>query len=144
MDNNKHWVEELMDTYESWEDLVKDLIIDRLEQYKDQKIYACDLGYKLFEGENVDGSFTYSTYWSIELIHKYWDDFGDLYENFVNMTGCNLNPFESAEAFVVNMLLEQSNKIIGNLDYIIKHWDNEIILDKKTINKIVKELKNNE
>lgn len=144
MNNDKHWVEELMDTYESWEDLVKDLIEEKLDQYKDQSIYGCDLGYKLFEGENVDGSFTYSTYWSIEIIHKYWYDFGEIYEYYKNMTGSDLNPFESAESFVVIMLLEESQKLIGGLDYVVKHWDDKITLNQKTINKIVKELNNND
>lgn len=137
---DKHWTEELMEQFDNWEDLVKDQIKEKLWNYENQEEYGCDLAYKLFEGENVDGSFTYSTYWSIELIRKYWDDFADIYQNFVDSTGSTLNPFNSAEGFVVVMLLEEAQNILSNLDIINEYWNDKIVLNKKNINKIIKEL----
>lgn len=140
---NKNYYEKLMEKYEKWEDLVKDLIIDRLEDYKNVSVYACDLAYTLFENENIDGSFTCSTYWSKELIKKYFDDFATLYDEFIfNMGNENaINVFEEPEKFIVIMLLECSNMLIGQLEFTHKNYDKQIKLDNKTINKIIKELK---
>lgn len=139
---NKDYYEELMDKYYTWKELVIDLIRDKLDNYKDVSTYGCDLAYTLFEGENVDGSMTYSTYWSIELIRKYWDDFADIYQEYVDSTGSTLNPFDSAESFVVVMLLEEAQNILSESQFISDNWNNKITLDTKTINKINKDLDN--
>ena len=137
---DKHWVEELMEQHESWEDLVKDLIEGKLWDYKDTSNYGCDLAYELFQGENVDGSLTYSTYWSLELIHKYWYDFADIYQEYVDSTGATLNPFDSPESFVVVMLLEQAQNILSKLAIVDKYWNDEFVLTEKNIKTIIKQM----
>ena len=47
---------------ETLTDYCKNFIADHLENYSDQSIYGCDLGYTITEGINIDGSCTYSTY----------------------------------------------------------------------------------
>ena len=140
----KHWCEELIEKYDSWEELVKDLIIERLEEYKGNSYYLCDLAYTLFEGENIDGSFTYSTYWSKELINHFWDDFSELYEDYMfEMGGDNaINVFDESEKFVVIMLLEQASKLLSNCnnEFINDNWDNEIELNDENIKKLVESL----
>ena len=141
---NKNCYEELMEKYESWEDLVKDLIKERLEDYKGQKIYTCDLASTLFEGENVDGSFTYSTYWSKELIKKYFDEFSYIYDEYIANCGKenSINLLAEPEEFIVIMLLEQANILINcSNDFINDNWDNEIELNDENIKKIVESLK---
>ena len=133
---NKDYYEELMDKYYTWKELVIDLIRDKLDNYKDTSNYGCDLAYTLFEGENVDGSMTYSTYWSVELIRKYWDDFADIYQEFVDNTGSSLNPFDSDESFVVVMLLEEAQNILSQCKTIDDNWNDKFTLDEKTIKKI--------
>lgn len=141
---NKNYYEELMEKYENWEDLVKDLIIDRLEDYKSSKVYLCDLGYTLFEKENIDGSFTYNYYWSKELIKKYWDDFSELWENYLFSVGQdnNFNVFDNPEKFVVIMLLEQAQNLLSNYDndFINDNWNEEIELNNSNIKKIIESL----
>lgn len=51
-------------------------IIDKLDEYKDCEMYGCDLGYTLFERENVDRTFTYSTQRAKEWIKDFFDDIG--------------------------------------------------------------------
>lgn len=140
---DKNYYEELMEKYDNWKDLVKDLIIERLDNYKGGSYYLCDLSYILFESENIDGSFTYSTYWSKELIKKYWDDFNELYENYIfNYGETNFNLFDEPEKFVVIMLLEQASSLLSNYhnNFINKHWDDKIILNQRNINSIIKSM----
>lgn len=139
----KDYYEELMDKYYSWKDLVKDLIIERLEDYKDTEHYLCDLAYTLFEGENIDGSFTYSFYWSKELIKKYWNDFADLWEEYKFSVGeTNINIFDEPEKFVVIMLLEQASQLLSNYNnkFINDNWNEEITLNDENIKKIKESL----
>lgn len=138
----KNYYEELMEKYENWEDLVKDLIKDRLKDYKDNSYYGCDLAYQLFEGENIDCSFTYSVYWSKQLIIKYWEDFDTLYEEYLWSMGNEnvINILESPERFVVIMLLEQASQILSKNEFIENNWNEEIELNDENIKEIVKEL----
>lgn len=144
MENDKNYYEQLMDTYNEWKDLVKDLIKERLYNYEGQECYICDLAYTLFEGENIDGSFTYSYYWSKELIRKYWDDFSEIYDEFIAECGKenSINVLEEPEKFVVIMLLEQASQLLSNYDnkFIEDNWNNEIVLNKKNIKEIIKSL----
>lgn len=138
---NKNYYENLMEKYENWKDLVKDLIIDRLENYKNDKVYLCDLAYTLFESENIDGSFTYSYYWSKELIKKYWNEFSEIYENYIWNVGKenSVNCLEEPERFVVIMLLEQAQNLLSNYDndFINDNWNEEIKLNNSNIKKII-------
>lgn len=140
----KNWCEELMNQYDNWKDLVKDLIKDRLYDYEGNSSYVCDLAYTLFEGENIDGSFTYSYYWSKELIRKYWDDYAEIYEEYIAQCGKenSINVLEEPKRFVVVMLLEQAQTLLSNYDnkFINDNWNNEITLNKTNINKIIKSM----
>ena len=140
----KNYYEELMEKYENWKDLVKDLIIERLEDHKGEDVYLCDLAYILFEGENIDGSFTYSTYWSKELVKKYFDDFDELYENYIfNMGNENsINIFDEPERFIIIMLLEQASELLSNYDndFINNNWNDEITLNSENIQEIKESL----
>lgn len=136
---NKDYYEEIMDNHETWRELVVDLIRDKLDEYKGMQEYGCDLAYKLFEEENVNGSFTCSHYWSRELIKKYWDDFAELNEEYKANFGEFLNPFED-EKFVVIMLLKEAQNILSQCKTIDDNWNDKFTLDEKKIKKINKEL----
>jgi hypothetical protein len=142
--DDKNYYEKLMEEYDTWEDLVKDLIIERLNEREGYFYYLCDLAYTLFEGENVDGSFTYSTYWSKELIKHYWDEFGEIYDNYIWSVGneSSINVLEEPEKFVVVMLLEQAQTLLSNYDneFIEDNWNEEIELTKENINKIIESM----
>lgn len=142
----KNWCEELIEQYDSWEDLVKDLIKSRLYGYEGNSYYGCDLAYQLFEDENVNGSFTYSTYWSKELVKKYWDDFNEIYENYIWNIGKenSINVLDEPEKFVVVMLLEQAQDILSKIEFIDTNWNEEIELTKENIETIINELEGND
>ena len=117
-------------------------IIKHLEQYEGVKTYGCDLAYTLFEGENVDGTYTYSTYKAKEWVKEYWDDIGEIVEEIKFSLGSENIPnvFDRVEAFQVMVIIEGASYILGKCKTIDKHWDKEIVLTKSTINKLKREL----
>ena len=123
------------------EKYVRDMIGDRLEYYEGYKQYICDLAYCLFESENVDGTITYNSYKSQELIKEYFDDIAEeIEENIDSEYLFTANPFIEPEKFLVQIVLSVAVRILAKCNFIDKNWDNEIELTNKNINIIKKEL----
>lgn len=119
---------------------IKIELIEKLKYYQDCEVYASDLGYYLFQSENVDGSVLYSTYYTKEFIKQHFDLFGWLVD-YVKENFCmDLNPFTTPEKAHVILCLEISRQFIDQLPYIQKNWDEEIVLDEKTIGILTDEL----
>lgn len=119
-------------------------IKEHLYDYEDCEVYACDLAYTIFEGENIDGSYTCNTYQAKEWIKKYWDDIGEIIEEIKFQLGSESIPnvFDEPEKFQVVIVLEGANFILSQSEYINDNWNNKITLTNKTIKKIIKQLKN--
>lgn len=119
-------------------------IKEHLYNYEDCEIYACDLAYTIFEGENVNGSYTCNTYQAKEWIKKYWDDIGEIIEEIKFQLGSEYIPnvFDEPEKFQVVIVLEGANFVLSQSDYINTHWNDRIKLTKANIKKIIKSLKN--
>ena len=127
---------------ETLTDYCKDFITDHLENYSDQSIYGCDLGYTITEGINADGSCTYSTYKAKEYIKFWWDEASDYFQYEKDNFGENLNnPFENPEAYMVCMVIQGINSLLSQISFIDKNWDNKIELTEKNINKIIRGIK---
>ena len=120
-------------------------IIDKLDEYKDCEIYGCDLSYTLFEGENVDGTFTYNTYEAKQWIKSYYDDIGEVWEelqfNFDKEYLMQFNMFDNPEKFMVLIILESASYLISRCKLISDNWDNTIILDENNIKILTEQLK---
>lgn len=120
-------------------------IIDRLYDYEETKVYACDLSYKLFEGENIDGTFTYSTYKAKEWVKDNFDDIGEVWEELQFQFGSDFlkdfNMFDNPEKFMVLIILESASYLIGKCKLIEDNWNSKITLDKKTIKTLKEQLK---
>lgn len=123
---------------------IREEMINKLKEMEGLQVYGSDLGYKIFEDANIDGSFTYSTYDSLQWIKKYFDDITEIVEDlrFSIEDEYIPNVFEKPEAFQVVVMLEVSSELIGQCPFIDKNWDDEIELNKKNINIIIEELKN--
>ena len=127
---------------ETLTDYCKNFIADHLENYSDQSIYGCDLGYTITEGINIDGSCTYSTYKAKEYLKFWWDEAADYFQYEKDNFGENLhNPFERPEAFMVCMVIQGVNSLLSQISFIDKNWDNKIELTEKNIKKIIREIK---
>lgn len=120
----------------------KEFIVDHLPDYLGTDVYGCDLGYKITDGINADGSCTYSTYKAKEYLKFWWDDAADYFQYEKDNFGENLhNPFESPEAYMVCMVIEGVNSLLSKSKFIDKNWNNNIELTDKNINKIIREIK---
>ncbi len=127
----------------SIKDFVKDIVINKLYDYEDIKVYACDLGYELLESYNIDGVYFYNNYDAMEFIKKHFEDFGEIVEEIKFQLGVESIPniFDEPDRFCVVIFLEVASYILSRCKTVDDNWNNEIILNKKTINKIIKELK---
>lgn len=120
-------------------------IIDKLYDYEGRKVYSCDLGYTIFEGENVDGSFTYNSYEAKEWIKNNFDDIGEVWEELTFQFGGDFmkdyNLFDNPEKFMVLIILESASYLLSRCKLIDDNWNNEITLTKKNIKTLVNQLK---
>jgi len=127
---------------ETLTDYCKNFIISNIDNYSDQSIYGCDLGYTITEGINADGSCTYSTYEAKEYIKFWWDEASDYFQYEKDNFGENLhNPFENPEAYMVCMVIQGVNSLLSQISFIDKNWNNKIKLTKKKIKKIIRGIK---
>lgn len=125
---------------------VIDLLIEKLEDYEDVKVYACDLTYILLEKYYVNCTVTYSTYKAKEWLKENFEEIGDFLEdyklNFGNehLSQLALDIFNSPQKAMVIICLEKADEILSSLKFINDNWDNEIVLNKENINIIKSEL----
>lgn len=123
-------------------DQVIDCLIDTMHDYEDVKFYGCDMSYTLFESYNIDGTVTYNTHAAIEWIKKNFADLAEIVEEIKFQLGSENIPnvFDEPEKFQVVIYLEVASYVLSQCKTIDQNWSNEFILDKKTIEKITKEL----
>ena len=125
---------------------VKEIIIDKLNDYEGVEVYGCDLGYKLTENENATGSWFCSRFESEEFIKNNFDVCADFYEymqfNFGKDYAAQFNPFADAENFVTVLFIEAVNIVINSCEFVSDIWDEEIEITTEVIDKIKSDLEN--
>lgn len=126
---------------------LKDWLIDIIKERLDDRIgytsNTAQLAYDLFEGEDVDGSFTYNRPEAKEWISKYFESIGEIVKkadtNGLEAPNCFLEP----EKFQVFIIIELAYYMLGTSNFIIENWDKEIEITKEIANKIIEEIKQN-
>lgn len=123
-------------------DFVKDIIIDKLEEYEGVTCYACDLSNTLFEGYFADGVYFYNNKRAIDFITDNFFDFGEIVTELRYQLGSENVPnvFDNPDLFCVVCFHEVASYILGRCEYINLEWNNEIILTKDVIEIIKKEV----
>lgn len=121
-------------------DFVKNEIVCKLEDFEnsicDDSVYACDLAYKLFENENIDGSFFYDTVQAKKWLSEYFDDLSEIIEEIqfqFDENFCNkilLDFFKNPDCFIVFVVLEVASYLLWQCKYINESWDGD---DKITL-----------
>ena len=117
--------------YEQFFDYCKQHLLDKLEDYEGQTHYACDLGFILCEGENCDGTLTYSTYEAQKYLQAWWWECAEYfdYQKF-NFGEILHNPFENPEAYMVGMVIEGVRSILSQCKSIDDAWNDGVTLDE--------------
>ena len=131
-----------MENFKDFAELTKRELKNMLYDYIGTPTYAGDLPFLLFESYNADGTFTYSTAESVELIKKYFNDFGEIVERIKEEGLDVINPFDNPEAFVVQMLLEEANKLLFDCETVeeLNNEGDEFELTEELAKKIADEL----
>ena len=116
----------------------KQQILDNIDEFEGDSKYGCDLGYELTQGMNCDGTFTYSTKEAMEYLQDWWWD-AEQYSEYEDFNfGERTNPFKNVEAFLVRMVVEGVNGLMGKLPIIEEHWNDKLELTPENI-EIIKE-----
>ena len=115
-------------------------MIEHLQEMEGQVVYGCDLGFRLFENENCNGSYTCNAYESSQWIKEYWDYLGEVVEDYEFDYGeLPVNPFDNAEVFQIQIILHMASRLVTESDFVEKNWDAEIEFTSDIIQTIVSE-----
>lgn len=111
-------------------DLEKDVLsrmIDHLDDLEGRDGYVSELAFTLFEGENIDGSMTYSTYKAELWIAEHFHDLADVVEDIAADWDITPNPFSNPEKFMVQVVLYLAEQLVYTSDYLLRGRDEEEI-----------------
>ena len=115
-------------------------MIEHLQEMEGQVVYGCDLAFKLFENENVTGSYTCNAYKSRQWIKEYWDELYSVVEDYeFNYGELPTNPFKNSEVFQMQIILHMASSLVAESTFIEVNWNEEIELTEETIKQIVSE-----
>lgn len=121
-------------------DLEKDVLermIDALDDLEGRDGYVSELAFTLFEGENINGSMTYSTYKAEQWIAEHFHDLADVVEDMAADWDITPNPFSDPEKFMVQVVLYLAEQLVYKSDYLLRGRDEEeidaITYDEETV-----------
>ena len=109
-------------------DLEKDVLsrmIDNLDTLEGRDGYISELAFTLFEGENIDGSMTYSTYKAEQWIAEHFHDLADVVEDMAAAWDITPNPFSNPEKFMVQVVLFLAESLAYESAYLRRGRDEE-------------------
>ena len=123
------------------EKFVREEIEIRLRDLVGNNVYLEDLGYRLFEYENCNCTYS-SRYDSIQWIKDYFEELDEIVEEYEIEFGDSVpNPFSEPEKFQIVIILYISDKLVYNA---LCNTDldiySEVELTNDVINKIIEVL----
>lgn len=137
-----------MITLENFVEYCKNYIIDHIDEFVGNEVYACDLAYELTQGPNCDGTLTYDTEKAKDYLKEWWYDCSLYWEYEKGSFGESMhNPFENPEAYMVCMVVEGVNNLLAKCPVIEKKWNDKFTLTKRqasAIKKFVKDFNEDE
>lgn len=120
--------------------LEKDVLsrmIDHLDDLEGRDGYVSELAFTLFEGENINGSMTYSTCKAEQWIAEHFHDLADVVEGMSADWDITPNPFNNPEAFMVQVVLYLAEQLVYESAYLRRGCDEEeidaITYDEETV-----------
>ena len=128
---------------------VKGEIIEWLEDLKgyEESHYLCDLGYTLFESENVNGAYFCSNYTAKKWVNKNFEHVREIAEEIKFQFGADyankvlLDVFNDSDRFIVVIVLEVASYLISRCETADKYWNDEITLTDDILNNLIEEIK---
>lgn len=120
----------------------KDYIVNHIEEYIGNVCDGCDLGYDITSAPNMDGTLTFSRYKALEYLsawHEYAGEYFDYEKQNFGSDGMH-NPFGNPEAYMVCMVVEGVNNILGRCPSIEEKWNDNFELTEDMVETIVSEV----
>lgn len=115
---------------------VKSDILYRLEQMEGETEYLCDIGFKLTETENCNGSWYCSSYKATEEVKSNFDIFGKAAEYMRDNWCDTTNPFLETELFHVKAMIciyeNTFNAAVSSFD----EWNDEIEINEEFVQRV--------
>ena len=126
-----------MNRLEKW---VLQEMMEHLEDLEGQVVYGCDLAFKMFENENVNGSYTCNAYEAGKWVKEYWEELGEIVEDYEFEYGeLPTNPFVNREVFQLQIIIFLASRLVGESTFIEVNWNEEIELTEEAIEQIISE-----
>ena len=107
------------------EQSVMEMMLDNLDTLEGRDGNVSDMAFTLFEGENIDGTMTYSTYKAAQWIMENFHDLGDVVEDMEDYGIAPDNPFSNPEKFMVQVVLFLAESLVYKSDYLRRGRDEE-------------------
>lgn len=126
----------------TFKNIVIEELKQKLEEYEGADMYGSDMAYTLLEEYDYSNSYTYNTKESKDMISKYFDELGEIYDNYIFTYGKEsaINPFENPEKFIVLMLLQKASELLSDCEYVFENWSNKVELTEENIDIIKNQL----
>lgn len=123
-----------------FDDFCKQHINDRLNDYEGCEFEAADLAFELTLDENNNGVVFSSTDKAKRFIKTNFDAAAMTFDYYKSELDMTINPFADADVFSFYMLHFGVNQLINQCNFIQEHWDDEIELDRATIDTICQQV----
>ena len=130
-----------MEKFETLLEYSVNYIVNRLQDFKGNTYNdSYELANDLTMSDNMSGSFTYNTYDAQQYIKDWFNELGDILEQYEFQMGETLtvNPFTDSEKFHGIIVMFKIEWLLSHLE--ILSIKDEITLDDKTIKAITDEL----
>lgn len=126
---------------ENFNDFCKQQIKDKLPEYVGSCVYMCDLGSKLTEGMNCNGTFTFSRNEAIDYLHEWWDEASEYWEyEEPSFGGHYHNPFDDPETYTVCMVIEGVRSLLSQCTEVDELWNEQVELTQELCDSILKQI----
>jgi len=130
-----------MEQFETLLEYSVNYIVDRLQDFKGNTYNdSYELTNDITQHDNMSGSFTYSTYDAQQYIKEWFNELGDILEQYEFQFGepLTVNPFTDSEKFHANIVILKIEMLLSDLEC-LKDKE-QITLDDQTIKAITDEL----
>lgn len=127
-------------------DLMRDVLFDRLDEYRDLSFYGAELAIKLCLNDNMDGCFIIDTEGAKKFIFDNWDISGDVIQDYTLDFGERLperlDPFSNPCGFTYLMEEYAFRELLYDVPVIDDNWNDEFELTEKNIDEIKTQINN--
>ena len=115
-------------------------LIKQLGRNEGEVVYGSSLVNTLFREYHRDNTITYNKEKAQEWLNENEEEVEEEIENMENNGKEVANKEENPEMLMLQIYVEVAERILENMELVKEHWNNQLILDAETIEKMEKEL----